>query len=208
MTIRAGQPWGEIVALPTTVRIVDDDRGLRDWIVAHRTRDADIADVAVRNGDLVRACGAGGADRFGGEVLRVPVDALAITLDRGLPTQRSTWAVSTVVARRSWWRGEVYVVTNAGFAGAYDVAPRSHPNDGVAELLHVDRQMPWRARRAALRRARTGTHLPHPQLSLRRGRTLHAEFARPLVAWADGTRLGTASSLDVTVEADALHVYL
>lgn len=208
MTIRPGAEWGVPGPVPSTVRIVDDDSGLRNWVVDYRTRGVPMAPVGVRRGDLVRACGTSGVEHAGDDAVLVTVDVLRVLLDRGRSTERTTWAVSTVVARRSWWRGEVVIVTSAGFFGRYDVAPRSHPNDGRAELLAVSPGMSVRQRWAARRRARLGTHLPHPGLATQSGASLTLAFRRPLVVWADGERLGLASGLAIDVEPDALEVYL
>ncbi len=208
MTIRRGDPWGEPARVPIEVRIVDGDRSAHHWVTTHRRAGLPIAPVGVRAGDLARTCGGGGAGRFDGPVLYAPVDVLRVTADPGTPAERVTWSVAHVVARRSWWRGEVVLVMNAQFLGAYDVAPRAHPNDGLAEALRVDPAASWRTRLAARRRARTGTHLPHPQLTVQRAPSMRWRLARPLVIWVDGERWGTAGELRVDVEPDALHVYV
>lgn len=58
-----------------------------------------------------------------------------------------------------------------------------------------------------MKRARTGTHLPHPQISTRHVAQLSTAFGRPLVIWVDGVRWGSAVDLTITVEPDALTVY-
>ena len=67
--------------------------------------------------------------------------------------------------------------------------------------------MPMRARRQARERARTGTHLPHPQLHATQSASVTATFERPLVVWVDGVRWGTATDITVTCEPDALTIY-
>ena len=96
----------------------------------------------------------------------------------------------------------------AQYLGDYDVAPRSHPNDGKTDILRVAATMPLRVRIAARRRARTGTHLPHPQLSLSQTAATTLTFDRPLVVWVDGRRWGTARELQLTVEPDAYTGYV
>lgn len=211
MTIRRGQTWGEARQLPTDIRVVDDDLALHHWVVDHRRRQREITDVGVRRGDLARTCGGGADGRFDdrtAEVMYVPIDIVRVTADPGSAHERTTWSVAHVVARRSWWRGEVHFVMNAEFYGAGDVVPRGHPNDGRVEVLRVDPAMPWRARWAARRRARSGSHLPHPQLATRQGAALSVVMQRPLVVWVDGERWGQATTLRIEVEPDAMHVYL
>lgn len=201
MTIEKGKPWGVVVPSPIDLRVVPTDRDARDFVVRQRERSETLRAVGLGGGDLARTMG-GGRGRFPGTVTEATVDLLRIQSG-----DRITWAVAHVVARRSWHRGEVLFAMNAQFFGPYDVAPRSHPNDGKVDILHVDADMSWRARRAASRRARTGTHLPHPQLTTRQVTDYSLTFARPLVIWVDGERWGTAAELQITVEPDALTVY-
>ena len=201
MTIKPGTAWGEAVPSPIDLRIAPTDRDARDFVVRQRERGTSLQPLGLGGGDLARTMG-GGNDRFPGTVTKATVDVLRVQTG-----ERTTWAVAHVVARRTWHRGEVLFAMNAEFFGPYDIAPRSHPNDGKVDILHVAVKMSWRARRAAGRRARTGTHLPHPQMTARQVAEFSLVFARPLVVWVDGIRWGTAGELTVTVEPDALTVY-
>lgn len=203
MTIRKGEPWGEAAASPHDLRVVPTDRAAREWVLAQQQRGAAIAPVGLGGGDLARTLGGGTPGRFPGTVTKAPVDVLQIEADDG----RTTTAVAHVVARRSWWRGQLYFAMNAQFLGPYDVAPRSHPNDGKVDTMLVDGALGGRARAQARRRARTGTHVPHPRIAVRQATNATVQFERPLVVWVDGVRWGTARSLTITVVPDALTVY-
>ena len=203
MTIRRNQPWGEHVQSPPNLHVVPTDRAAREWVTAQRSSARALQPVGLGGGDLARTIGGGHGGRFPGHVMMAPVDVLRVEADDG----RVTWAVAHVVARRSWWRGEVYFAMNAQFLGDYDVAPRSHPNDGKVDTLLVQPAMSLRDRVQAHRRARTGTHAPHPHLTTTQAAAHSVRFARPLVVWVDGVRWGAAASLSVTVEPDALMVY-
>lgn len=202
MTIRRGEPWGEQVQSPDFVRVVPTDRDAREWVLALRETGRPMVPVALGGGDMARTLGGGSPGRFPGMVMTAPIDLLRVEADG-----RTTWAVAHVVARRSWWRSDVWLAMNAQFLGEYDVAPRSHPNDGKVDVIHVQPGMPVRARRQARDRARTGTHLPHPQLAVTHAESASATFQQPLVIWVDGVRWGTATEITVTCEADALTVY-
>jgi hypothetical protein len=206
VTVRRGQEWGAQVQSPEQLRVVPTDRDARDWVLAHREQDRPLKAVGLGGGDLARTLGGGTAGRFPGMVMTAPVDLLRVEAEG-----RTTWAVAHVVARRSWWAGDVWFAMNAQFLTArdraYDIAPRSHPNDGKVDVVHVLPAMSLRSRRQARERARTGTHLPHPQLTTAQSASATATFERPLVVWVDGVRWGTASSLTVTCEPDALTVY-
>lgn len=201
MTIRKGEPWGEATESPGDLRVVPTDRAAREWVVAQEGRT--LLPVGLGGGDLAHTLGGGTAGRFPGTVVKAPIDLLRVQADDG----RTTVAVAHVIARRSWWRGEVFFAMNAQYVGEYDVAPRSHPNDGKVDTLMVSADMSWRERLQAKGRSRTGTHVPHPKLTARQTGQAEVGFQRPLVVWVDGVRWGTATGLTITVEADALTVY-
>ncbi len=201
MTIKPGAAWGEAVPVPSDLPVVPTDRDAREFVLRQRERGSTLRPIGLGGGDLARTMG-GGRERFTGTVTKATVDLLRVQAG-----ERVTWAVAHVIARRAWRSGEVLFAMNAEFFGEYDVAPRSHPNDGKVDVLHVAADMSWRARRAAARRARTGTHLPHPQLTMRQVTDCSTTFTRPLVVWIDGVRWGTAPELTITVEPDALTVY-
>lgn len=202
MTIRKGEPWGEAAVCPADLRVVSTDRDLRDWVVWHRTRDQPVRDLGVARGDLARTCG--GATGTHPSSARVTVDAMRVTLDDGEPT----WGVAHIIARRHWLHDELTMVMNAQFYGAYDIAPRSHPNDGKVDVLRVDAAMGWRERLRARQRARTGMHVPHRHVSMRSASEVDLHFDTPMVVWIDGVRCGTTRRLQVTVEPDAFIAYV
>lgn len=158
--------------------------------------------VAPRRGDCWRA--AGGRDELdrvaaGGEVALLPWDVIEVVADG-----RRCWAVAHVVARGRLWSGEVVAVMNVDHRGDWDVAPRAHPNDGLLDSIHVDAAMGWRARWQAKGRLRSGTHVPHPLISVRRGEALAFHFARPRRLLVDGVNLGSVRDLDVRVHPDRM----
>ena len=202
MTIRKGQPWGEAVQSPASLLIADTDQAAQVWVVAARTVDSPLPAIGFAGGDLARTMGGGAAGRFPGTVTKAPVDLVRVEADGAV-----TWAVAHVVARRRWSRGQVWMAMNAQFHGPYDVVPRAHPNDGKLDLLQVATAMPLRTRLQARARARTGTHLPHPQLATRRVTEVTLEFDRPLDLWVDGAKWRRADHVHLAVEPDALTAY-
>jgi YegS C-terminal NAD kinase beta sandwich-like domain len=202
MTIRKGEPWGEPAVRPTDLRVVSTDRDVRDWVMWHRTRGQPIRDLGVVGGDLARTCGGGTGEHP--TATRVTVDAMRVLIDDAEPT----WGVAHLIARRQWLHDDLVMVMNAEFYGPYDVAPRSHPNDGKLDVLRVSRTMGRRERLQARQRARTGTHLPHRDLSLQSVAEVDLAFGRPMVVWIDGVRCGTARRLRVSVEPDAFTAYI
>lgn len=209
MTIRKGEAWGTVMMPPPGLRIVTDDAALHDWINQHRAGSEMIRDVGLGGGDLARTAGGGvdresAAGRFAGDVLAAPFDVVRVMADDG----RVVWSCSHIVARRSWWRGEVLFAMTAQFWHGRDIAPRSHPNDGKVDVLRVAAQMRVRTRLAARRRARTGTHVPHPQLTFTQLADTTISFDRPVVVWVDDRRWGRAAQLRLVVEPDAYTAYV
>ncbi len=195
MTIRKGADWGEPVARPQGLVVVDSDAELAELVASGSS-----APLAVAAGDLHRTLGDGGD---GPTVQRVPLDVLRVVAD-GV----ELCAVAHVVARRSWWRGPIVGVFNCEHLGRWDVAPRGHPNDGRADVLDVDEAMTVRARVQAWRRLPSGTHVPHPAIRVSQRAAETWDFAEPLVLYVDGRRHGEVRQLTVTVEADAFHLHI
>ncbi|MFT3854678.1 MAG: hypothetical protein QM733_18370 [Ilumatobacteraceae bacterium] len=203
MTIRRGEAWGEAVAVPPGLTVVRSDGELHDIVERWRRGDGELPAIGLGGGDLARTAAGGSADQFTAGATRLTLDLVRV--EAGGET---TWSVAHVVCRRSWWRGEVVLATTAQYLDGRDVAPRSHPNDGRVDVLRVDGAMPARVRWQAMRRSRTGTHVPHPQLAISQPRSVELTVPRPLHLWVDGRRWRTASSVVLTVEPDAYVAYV
>lgn len=131
------------------------------------------------------------------QAMQLPVDLGSVLIDG-----RLHWFVAHLVARTPRWRGRVVALMNAQWLGRWDVAPRSHPNDGRLDLL--DARLSWDDKLKARRRLPTGTHVPHPDIHQRRVEAVQIELDRPTSIWLDGVRVATASTLSVRVEPGAL----
>ena len=194
MTIRKGEEWGRRITAPDVFRVAEDDADLA-------SQGNDVA-VALRRGDLHRALGEPALTRPGSECTVVQIDALLcrITSSDGLVSERFA---SSSVSIGSWWTGEFIVVSNSGFYNGLNIAPRSHPNDGAADIVTIEPAMTTRQRFIARRRARTGTHLPHPQLSVSRatGHTRTRRHRRERLS-LDGRAVADWESIDISVVAD------
>jgi hypothetical protein len=199
MTIKRGLEWGVVTPIPADPLEVMGDRELA--IAIER---GDSRPIVVRGGDLRRTAGATAGEGF---AVRVPIDLLALTVDGAAMT-----AVAHVVARRpgrlGWWRGRIVAAMNVEHIGSLDIAPRAHPNDGRFDAVEVSASMPLRARWHAYRRLKTGTHVPHPDITTRRSREATFVFDRPMEVWVDGVSRGTVRSLGVRVVPDAAVVYV
>lgn len=201
MTIRKGAPWGEPGSLPDGAPVVHDDAALGSVVSAARQAGLRPPVVGLLGGDLCRTVGGPGEPGrlvTGGVVL--PIDVGRVDIDG-----TTYWFCAHLVARRRWWWGRAAVVMNAQWLRDWDLGPRSHPNDGLLDL--TDGSLPVGDRREARRRARTGTHVPHPALHTARAAHHELTFDRPVGVWLDGVRVTSAARrLVIDVEPDAAAV--
>ncbi len=200
MTIRKGEEWGARIPLPDDVQVAEDDADFATFGPSDK--------VALRRGDMHRALGEPMLPGSGPECTSVQIDAFLcrITSPDGTVSERFA---SSSVSIGSWWAGEFVVVSNSGFYQGLNVAPRSHPNDGVADVMTLQATMSRRQRFMARRRARTGTHVPHPGISTARV-TEHSQSRthRRQRLSLDGRAVAEWTRIDITVVADHWTVLL
>jgi hypothetical protein len=201
VTISKGTPWGRRVARPDGLRVAADDAEL-----AALLSDRSELPTAVAGGDMWRTVGAADV-RSLEELNELPIDLLDVDLGGGPVTAVSHIVARVRWARGGWMRGPVIAVMNAEFVGAFDVAPRGHPNDGRVEVVRVDPSMTFRQRLAVRSRLRTGRYLPHPQISTRSVRRLVIDDVGTVDVVIDGRSHGATDRIDVTVRPDAAVLY-
>lgn len=201
MTVRRGETWGSLGGLPPGGVVVASDAEARRVVEAARRAGDPVPALGLLGGDLCRTLG-GRGDRArldGPDAAVLPVDLGSVLLDG-----RQHWFVAHLVVRRSWWRGRIVAAMNAEFLGGWDVAPRSHPNDGVLDMVDVAASMSLTDRLKARRRLPTGGHLPHPAIATSRRPAAQFELDRLTPVWLDGERMGEFRRLSVRIEPDAL----
>ncbi len=202
MTIRKGQEWGRLAKPSPTLRRVGSDHELCAQVLATRSVDLQMPEFALLGGDLMRTLGGSGdASRFvsGETVPHLPIDLVRVVVDH----TREGWFVAHLIARKSWWRGQLVAAMNAQFIGSWDVAPRCHPNDGLVDLVSVEPQMSAQQRWMARSRLTLGTHVPHPLITMTRHSSVAIELQRDTPLWLDGQRWGSGRHLQIDVEPDA-----
>jgi hypothetical protein len=199
VTIKKGEAWGQPGTLPLHGVVVGSDREARDIVTAARRAGEPIPPLGLLGGDLCRTLGGTGdeARLRSADATTMPVDLGSVLIDG-----RIHWFVSHLVAKRSWWLGRVVVAMNAQYIGTWDVAPKGHPNDGRLDVL--DGSPPLGQRLMARRRLPLGTHVPHPAIEVRRVTAVQIELDRPTPIELDGHPVGTARTLSIRVEPDAL----
>lgn len=216
-SLRPGQSWGTETSDPPDVEVRGADHRLAGVLAAGVT-DPLVRFVAAADSDLALAVGlVAGAAATG---LALPLDALEVVGDNELvavavnsvvvgvgPDRLRAWhrpaALSVEIDGASVDAGKAtsLVVMNGQYLRRLDVSPRGHPGDGVAEAqLYA---LPPGARRAMRARLATGSHLPHPAITVRKARRVLVRAARPVSLEIDGTPTGHISELSITLRPAA-----
>jgi hypothetical protein len=201
MTIRKGESWGAPGALPADGVVVRSDAEATAALMAARHDKRPFPVLGLLGGDLCRTLGGSGD-----EARLRSVDAMTFSIDLAevLLDGRMQFFVAHLVAHRLFWLGPQVTVMNAAWLGDLNLGPKAHPNDGLLDVseghLRPDELL------LARRRARTGTHLPHPRITMRRLPAVQLHFDRPVPVWLDGARAGAFRDISARVEPDALTV--
>lgn len=200
MTIEKGAPWGFHGALPANGVVVRSDAEARGLITKARRDQHQIPPIGLLAGDMCRTVGGRGdeARLRSQQAMTLPLDLGSVLIDGVIH-----WFTAHLVARRSWWRGRVVAAMNAQWIGDWDVAPRSHPNDGLIDVLDGD--LSFDDRLKARSRLRTGLHVPHRAITQRRVEAIQVDLGEPTPVWLDGEKVTRGRHLSIRIEADAYH---
>jgi hypothetical protein len=201
VTIEKGSPYGVPGALPPDGVVVRSDAEAAALVNEARRGGHPIPPLGLLGGDLCRTLGGRGEEARlrSGEATTFPVDLGCVLLDG-----RLQHFVAHLAAHHRAWHGRFAVAMNAEWLGELDLGPRAHPGDGLLDL--TEGELGLRDRLTARRRARTGTHLPHPGLRTRRSGRAELAFPGGVPVFLDGISVGAATEVMVHVEPDALTV--
>lgn len=198
MTIEKARPWGTPITVPEGFLVVSSD--------AELARLPGGTPLSVTGGDVHRAIGAPTAVAPGQTRTLVEVDALTCVIST--TQDRVEMLAASAIEIGRWLsippRRRRYVcVTNAGVLRGLDVAPRAHPNDGHFDVLSLEARTKPIQRVMARRRARTGDHLPHPDISVRRSTSVRFVRTHPGEAlFVDGRRIKDWEEIEIGVAVD------
>ena len=201
MTIRIGEEWGEAVeSAPGGTQTVFTDRDVAQALYEQRL-------VLVRGGTLHQTLGSPDGDAA---TRRLPIDLVEI-VDTSSETRIAVSVANICLVQRgpfSRWRGRVVVVTNCGECLGVTPCPRAHPNDGTFDVLEVDASMRLFQRRLAWKRAESGSHLPHPSLSVWSGAKFCLTVEPNEQIIVDEVDLKFTGDLELRVVADAGEIFI
>jgi YegS C-terminal NAD kinase beta sandwich-like domain len=208
VTVRAGRDWGSPADGPPDLLVAGGDRELAEAL-AGGPPDPLVRFTPSAGSDLARALGLRASEAAG---VAAPVDLLR---PRGGGVAVNAVVVGTAPDRLRWWhrrrpmtvevdgrtafagRACTVAVLNGQYLRGADLSPRGHPGDGWAEVQVYG--LPPAQRSGLRRRLLTGSHLPHPDITTRRGRSVAVRLSRPARLELDGRPAGRVSSLDVEV---------
>lgn len=203
MTLSPGEAWGRAERLPADAPIVAGDAELVALLGdrAGATPASELPIVGLAGGDLCTSLGGRGdvAERRGSLTTVALIDLGRLVTD----TAEHVFAAH-VFAHGLLWSGEGAAIMNAERCGDWLVAPRAHPGDGLLDIVHG--RLGGRERLVARSRVRSGDHLPHPLLKVRRVDRLELGFDRPRRLWVDGRRRGRIRHLSVDIVPGAVRV--
>ena len=205
MTIRKGQDWGAHGPLAPGAPVCPDDATAAAALREQAAGGVAEPEVGLVGGDLHTTLGCpsrGETELRTGMGVRYPVDLIEVeaTAPDGTVTRHTGLAHLEVRGRRRF-AGHTVVVMNAAFVGPSNLGPRAHPNDGRLDV--TEGSLPRRVWRDGARRALTGTHVPHPDLTERRVDELLLDEVGKLGWWLDGVKMPTAVRLVVRCRPDA-----
>ncbi len=203
--ISPGSPYGVLADAPPGAVEVNSDGAAADVLSAARRQGVALPALLLRGGDLYRTLGGlttlSPDSNSSRPSVRFPVDLGVVEVDGA-----EYVFVAHAVLRSRAWRGPFLVAMNAQWCGPLDLGPRSHPADGRLDITSGKLRLAQRLE--ARRRARSGTHLPHPDLSIRRTRTEIFQSDRTVTLYLDGQRVLRCAQASLRVEPDALTVYI
>lgn len=163
MTIEKGKEWGTSCVVPADLIRANSDRHL-----AHMPQHTVCSLVA---GDLWHALGQPEIKSPHETGTLVSIDAIGVRITSHSNTKNVRAASSVEIGK--WWsirqpQNRYVTITNSGYVRSQNLTPRAHPNDGLLDMMIADEHMTLMQRMMASRRARSGSHIPHPQIHVSR----------------------------------------
>lgn len=199
MTIRKGEEWGTRIVAPDVITQVGGDAAIAILSNNHV--------MSIFKGDVFEALGCPQIVEPGQDCTLLDIDAFQCSIvlaDGKVRTERAASCVEIGSFAPRIGRSSRYVcISNAGIVKGRNLTPRAHPNDGILDVLEVSQDISFRNRLQAFKRASTGTHIPHPNISTKRHSECeyHNEGGQEILR-IDHVRISSWLSVRITVIPD------
>lgn len=194
MPVEKGREWGQPGKLPAAVPVASNDHEASSLVQTGELV------IGLEAGDLARTLGIRKPYDPSGPKQLVQIDTIAVELDDGSTHTAIAHALlgHPVASRQS------FAIMNAAFWNGRNIAPRAHPGDGKLDIVHLgttglDRIRAWR-------RMTTGTHVPHPAISISRRAAGEVRGPKAKSVWVDGRRVGRTSVLRYRLIPEAVTI--
>lgn len=207
MTISKLSPYGTSVVRPQHLGVLRSDREIANYFLKGDQHTCN----TVIQGSIAQALGITSSDSESNTrafVTHVLIDLLHVefgtTDTRDKPT--SIVVAGSIVLQQHTLLKSHLIISNSGIVRGRDVLPRAHPNDGYVDVLEIDEAITMRQRLSAWHRAKTGSHLPHPQLRASRRTEFEWSGTASLMV-ADDVTFAGVEWLRCKVLTDATSLY-
>jgi hypothetical protein len=207
MTIRKNEDWGSTVVRPEDLVICETDAATSQLATDFYLQQKPMPAIAITRSSLSRTLGKEGSNVNSQNMQATPFDLIEVTFVDASMIEQKVLALGYGLLRKSWWRGDIVAAMNTSFIGNWDCAPRSHPNDGKFDLLAVNGEMKSTQRLIASRRLKFGTHLPHPQISMKQLTSFDADCSAKPNLYVDNRRFMSVNQCKFRLLPDALTLY-
>jgi len=207
MTIRKNEDWGSTVVRPENLVICETDAATSQLATDFYLQQKPMPAIAITRSSLSRTLGKEGSNVNSQNMQATPFDLIEVTFVDASMIEQKVLALGYGLLRKSWWRGDIVAAMNTSFIGNWDCAPRSHPNDGKFDLLAVNGEMKSTQRLIASRRLKFGTHLPHPQISMKQLTSFDADCSAKPNLYVDNRRFMSVNQCKFRLLPDALTLY-
>lgn len=206
MTIKRGQDWGQLVERPDRLHIFDDDSSFGSFLSDNRALDWSSMNFAILKSEAARDLGLSGARTDSSQMLRTSFDLIEVQAQVG-DLRITRFLVGQAVLGNGFFRGRTVGVFNVSFHAGRDWAPRAHPNDGKMDVVEFAKDMKFAQRFAAYRKLKTGSHLPHPDISYHQSNQYQFDDLRATRLTVDSLDLGAVKTCTFQVIVDAVTLY-
>ena len=176
-----GEDWGTRTSIPEDAVTCSSDAAASRTVSEARRARSPMPSLLLTGGSLFRTLGGVRAQTSaaGAQATLVECNVGEALLDGKL-----RWFIATVTMGRNWLSGDYTIVANAAHLGHWNIAPRAHPGDDRLDLIEA--RLTFSQRVLALRRLKTGSHVPHPGISVSQFKSRTFTFGRHIPVTIDG----------------------